>query len=434
MKLKELINSIVGIAKAQPNVNSTFEGDIYELNHYQDVDYCAFVLTQQEHQFSNNDNLATFNFNFFFVDRLTANEDNVIDVQSTAVSFLETLVADIEKLGVIIEKYNIHTFKERFNDICAGAYMTIGIKTYIDDCGEVVKLVNYNDLKVLNATTNGTYNGLYKEVNVDVQQGELIAIQKEYNHNGSYDIEPPKGYDGISSVEVRVQVEPILQTLEVTENGDYFPEGADGFSMVSVDVKPKISEEYYNKLISGKLDEPLIIPEGTKAIPRYAFFYLNYGGDTICPLLEFPEGSVSGGIGQGAFQYARIKKIIVSESNSLNSIYVFAHNPVLEELILNTVAYSGYMCMSCTNLKRVVFGYYGNSVNYIAGSSFEGCTSLEVVDFSASKNVATLQNISAFTNVPTTCTFRIPASLYDAWTTATNWSTLYAQGYNFEKV
>lgn len=426
MKLKELINSIVGIAKAQPNVNSTYEGDIYELNHYQDVDYCVFVVTQQEHQFNNNENLATFNFNFFFVDRLTANEDNVIDVQSTAVSFLETLVADIEKLGVIIENYNIHTFKERFNDICAGAYMTIGITTYIDDCGEVVKLVNYNDLKVLNATTNGIYSGLYKEVNVDVQQGELIAIQKEYNHNGSYDIETPKGYDGISSVEVRVQVEPILQSLEVTENGDYFPEDADGFSMVSVDVPTDHTKEI--ELITGNFaNNEYVIPEGITSFKNQAFSY--------CGSLEtITLPSSISNIPTYCFSYCRNLKTINNAETITNTIgnYGFQYCSSLESVIFpNVVTLATYVFRDDTSLK---YAEFGSKLNSLGSSTFYNCTSLEVLDLSKCTKVVTLSNTTAFTNVPTTCKIRVPAALYDNWIKATNWSTLYAQGYNFEAV
>ena len=192
-----------------------------------------------------------------------------------------------------------------------------------------------------------------------------------------------------------------------------------------------ISEEYYNKLVNDALDEPLIIPKDTVEIRHTHFQSLNATTETICPLLEFPEGSISKGIGVYAFRYARIKKIIVPKSNKLNASYIFSSNPVLEEIIMHTNAYGGYMCANCENLKRVI---YTNGHPYIASNSFIGCTSLELVDLSKCSTVPTLASTNAFTNVPTSCKIRVPAALYDRWITATNWSTLYTNGYNFVAV
>lgn len=224
-----------------------------------------------------------------------------------------------------------------------------------------------------------------------------------------------------------------LEDIKITENGVYSAPRGTAYKNVDVDVKPKISEEYYKKIIEGRLDEPLIIPPDTKGIRNGAFYHLNNRGsskDVVCPLVELPEGNKIS-IGQSAFQYARIKKIIVPSDNQLNSTYIFANNTDLEELIWKTNAYSSNMCRSCTGLKRVIFE--GNNP-YFAGGSFYGCTSLEVFDLSKCTVVPALRDTSEFVNVPTTCEFRIPAALYDKWITATNWSTMYAQGYKFTAV
>lgn len=96
---------------------------------------------------------------------------------------------------------------------------------------------------------NGTYmpdedaDG-YDKVVVNVPDPDLTAVQEEYNANGNYTIDVPDGYDGLSGVEVRVNVEPILQTLEVTENGEYFPDDDyDGYSSVFVDVRPNVAPQ-----------------------------------------------------------------------------------------------------------------------------------------------------------------------------------------------
>lgn len=192
------------------------------------------------------------------------------------------------------------------------------------------------------------------------------------------------------------------------------------------------SEEYFKKIISGTLDEPLIIPDGVTSIGRSAFQYLNYANsDIICPLLTIPSSVTS--VGQEAFRYARIKKIINYSSRGW-STYVFANNTDLEEIIWNSHNYGGNLCYNCTNLKRFIYKNITNYTLYIAGNTFQGCTSLELVDLSESRAIPTLASVNAFQNVPTTCEIRVPSSLYDNWIKATNWSTLYAQGYNFVAV
>ena len=89
------------------------------------------------------------------------------------------------------------------------------------------------------------------------------------------------------------------------------------------------------------------------------------------------------------------------------------------------------MCSDCTNLKTVVFTGISPIISV---NAFSNCTTLEIVDLSNCNSVARLSSTNAFTNVPTTCEIRIPATLYDEWIASTNWSALYAQGYKFTAV
>lgn len=79
-------------------------------------------------------------------------------------------------------------------------------------------------------TENGEYDVLSdKSVTVDVQP-DLRPLS--VSENGQYS---PDGFDGYSSV--TADIEPNLTSLSVTENGLYLPEsGVDGFDRVSVDV------------------------------------------------------------------------------------------------------------------------------------------------------------------------------------------------------
>lgn len=372
--LKLLFGKIKQLSQAlDPNIEYVVYGDVYELNHIQNVTYPAVVVTVGQHT----SNLDNYNFNYrlniFYVDRLTDDKENKIDVHANSIIFINSILKALDD-EYIVSDYEIFNFNERFNDVCAGAYASCRIQMPISEC--------------------------YDFPDGGVPMPEIISN---------------------------------LEDIKITENGVYSAPYGTAYKNVNVDVKPKISEEYLRKIAEGRLDEPLIIPPDTKVIRRYAFYYLNnnpWVETVVCPLVELPEGNKIG-IGQGAFQYARIKKIIVPSDNAGNSTYIFANNMDLEELIWKTNTYSGNMCRDCKGLKRAIFD--GDNP-YLADGAFFGCTSLELVDLSKCTVVPALRYTDIFTNVPTTCEFRIPAALYDEWIKATNWSTMYAQGYKFTAI
>lgn len=78
---------------------------------------------------------------------------------------------------------------------------------------------------------------------------------------------------------------------------------------------------------------------------------------------------------------------------------------------------------NCYSLGNVVIP---SSVNSIASNAFKECTGLAVVDFTHHTSVPTLAATDAFYNIPADCIFKIPASLYDEWVAATNWSAVAA--------
>lgn len=224
-----------------------------------------------------------------------------------------------------------------------------------------------------------------------------------------------------------------LEDINITENGSYSAPYGTAYKNVNVDVQDESKDEYFRKIIEGRLDEPLVVPAATNGIRAHAFDHLNFKGlstDVVCPLLELPEGNKIS-IGGSAFQYARIKKIIVPSDNKLNGTYIFANNKNLEELIWKSNSAAFNMCSECTNLKTVVFT---GSSPIISGGAFLNCTSLKSFDLSSCTSVARLSSTTAFDGVPTTCEFRIPAALYNEWINATNWAALYAQGYKFISV
>lgn len=372
--LKVLFDKIKHLSKSlDPNIEYVVYGDVYELNHIQNVTYPAVVVTVGQHT----SNLDNYNFNYklniFYVDRLTDDKANKIDVHANAIIFINSLLKALDD-EYIISDYEIYNFNERFNDVCAGAYVSCRIQMPISEC--------------------------YDFPGGDGKTTEIISN---------------------------------IEDINITENGVYSAPYGTAYKNVDVNVQDENKDEYFRKIIEGRLDEPLVVPSTTTDIRAHAFEYLNVkhlSTDVVCPLLELPEGNKIF-IGGSAFQYARIKKIVVPSDNRLNGTYIFANNKVLEELIWKSNSAAFYMCYECSNLKKVLFT---GSSPIISMNAFSNCTSLEIVDLSECTSVANLSSFTAFNGVPTTCEFRIPAALYDEWIASTNWAALYAQGYKFISV
>lgn len=244
MTYKEIIKIIKNISLALPDVESFYTGDVYEINKDQSVKYGSVVLTNQEHSFDNVNDQFQYNFVLFYIDRLTDDENNRIDVQTAGINALTTIVKTIEDYGCIIDNVRYNVFKERFNDWCSGVYGTFSIQVDDNDCVEEFEIITPDKLRAITINSNGTYKGLFNEVNVNVSDKEFINETKsiDINENGTYSVEKSDNVDGMSSVEINVNVpipEPNLQTksISITENGTQTisaDNGYDGLQSVSI--------------------------------------------------------------------------------------------------------------------------------------------------------------------------------------------------------
>lgn len=147
--LYNLIKNIKSLAKSEPNIRFAEEGDVYVLNNQQDIDYPAFVLTQGEHSGNFDDETQTFGFSLFAVDRLVSDQSNKVDVQNWAINFIERLIDKIEScgLGQINSDYRIETFTERFNSLCAGAFVQLNIQVNSEICDEIRWVTSVNGMR-----------------------------------------------------------------------------------------------------------------------------------------------------------------------------------------------------------------------------------------------------------------------------------------------
>lgn len=127
MTLAETIRIIERVAKNQPSVNMIVRNDIFRLNTYADAKYGVFAWTQGQHIIG--EDLQTFAFTFFYVDRLTENKGNEIEVQSVGVQTLDNIIKTLSDLGLFLDgEWTAQTFNQRFLDECAGVFANVRLQ------------------------------------------------------------------------------------------------------------------------------------------------------------------------------------------------------------------------------------------------------------------------------------------------------------------
>lgn len=143
MTLKETIQAIEWAAIQQPSINMIVRNDIFRLNSCQYARYGVFGWTQQQH--TEEEDLITFNFNFFYVDRLNEDKSNEIDIQSVGIQTLSNIIRLLEGKGIYTESWQYQTFNQRFHDECAGVYATVALQADVNSvCSEA-----FPDLHIL---------------------------------------------------------------------------------------------------------------------------------------------------------------------------------------------------------------------------------------------------------------------------------------------
>lgn len=254
MTLAKIIDTIKMIALKHPNVNSAYEGNIYDiLNAKPDNRYASVVITQQSH--TTDEIYDHYGFVIFYVDRLVDNlEENRVQIQSIGKSMLGNIItAFCNEFEAECDNISYQTFTQRFADETAGVYCTITIDTVKDVyCAErywdeswsapVVSIKNV-DMSIT-ITDNGhyvleydptIYTGIDK-VDIDVN----VDVDSYYNRGYGVGYDQGK-VDGVSEQKSK------LETINITENGVYSNE--DGYNHIEVNV-PDLNgsyEEGYNQ-------------------------------------------------------------------------------------------------------------------------------------------------------------------------------------------
>ena len=144
MTLKEAIKVIELVASHQPSVNMIVENDVFRLNAKPDAKYGVFAWLQGQHSTSIDSNTLSLQFTFFYVDRLTSDKGNQVEIQSVGIQTLDNILRKLDELGMFISNYTFQAFNQRFVDECAGVFCNVTIDIPISSvCSE--SLVDLSD-------------------------------------------------------------------------------------------------------------------------------------------------------------------------------------------------------------------------------------------------------------------------------------------------
>lgn len=137
MTLSETIRLIEIIASHQPSVNMIVQNDIYRLNSAPSAKYGVFGWLQDQHSGSIRSGMNQFSFTFFYIDRLTDDQSNQIEIQSVGFETLSNIIRELDEKGLSVDQFTYQAFNQRFLDECAGGFARVTIEIPADlPCAE----------------------------------------------------------------------------------------------------------------------------------------------------------------------------------------------------------------------------------------------------------------------------------------------------------
>ena len=135
MNFIQLLKKLEAYSLSLPYVHSTNLGDIYEyLNGKPNVKYASVNI--DINQSTRNDNLSSYSVYLYYIDRLTEDKSNWIEIKTTAEQVLNSIVNYAAKIGDVDDGWTINYFEQQFADYCAGGYVQFNLEVpnVMGDC------------------------------------------------------------------------------------------------------------------------------------------------------------------------------------------------------------------------------------------------------------------------------------------------------------
>ena len=281
----------------------------------------------------------------------------------------------------------------------------------------------------------------FGKVDVDVNP-DLRPLS--VSENGQYS---PDGFDGYSSV--TADIEPNLTSLAVTENGLYLPEsGVDGFDRVSVDVPVSSAEWTTEGIADGSEPNGDIDLGDVEIVTPYAFFnrpISSVHGNAVTTLGNYAFNGCKNLVSV-VLPYSNCGQCVVSGCSALKNLHVprtasiltsGASSTGLEFLYLPSLRMVGSYCMQSNAMLETVILPECTSLN--SNSTFNNCAKLTTIVLGGGAVVpigAHSLNNTQFASGGSGGDIYIPKALYDHLGDGSNldylknsvWNTLNGYG------
>lgn len=158
MRLFDIVRILERVAMNQPAVRMIVRDDVFKISDDPKINYGVFAWQQGTHELGDDGEETRWQFSLFYVDRLTADGGNALEVQSIGVEVLGNIVRTLRNsYGFGIDSVSVTPFHQRFADECAGVYASVRIETSEDGICED----DYRGFGRGNGDFNDDYNGDY---------------------------------------------------------------------------------------------------------------------------------------------------------------------------------------------------------------------------------------------------------------------------------
>ena len=131
--MSNLYESIKDIALLHQNVNSFGSGDIFKLNDMKDIQYPMIWIELQTSDLNYTQINPTIRL--FYVDRTLDDLSDSMQIELDSIQVLNDLIYSISNYYQILDKTTVTPFNQKFNDMCAGAYLDIQLSECSDGVG-----------------------------------------------------------------------------------------------------------------------------------------------------------------------------------------------------------------------------------------------------------------------------------------------------------
>ena len=115
---------------ATPNVGGVIINDVFRENFWDDAHYGVVAIIQREHTIT--ENSAIYRFQLAYIDRLTEDKGNEVEIQSDGIMTISNMVNALVYDGEDVEmsgEMTFSVFNERFKDECGGVLADVAFAT-----------------------------------------------------------------------------------------------------------------------------------------------------------------------------------------------------------------------------------------------------------------------------------------------------------------